>query len=274
MFPLRFRTAVNFQLWNSTEIILSWSHQTEELHWRVTASRRLRVTALRGEMIGLRCSKGLGWSRKSKRSPCSDFGSSSLSTDRIQFDWPCPNALHEWILPMTLLVFLVLFSLQLTVWLIYSCTEPEVIMSAILKKSLVPFYQTLLVPVSILPYLSWGFSPRVTNLWSMQKRHKSLPDSLADLQALSDAQMKPHLPPFWCLWTLAFHKVSGKVLTEGRSAKLSTREALRRKASFLCRVGSQAQGKLPIHDCSGWISPICSKSRWCPALSILLILAW
>lgn len=134
MFPLRFRTAVNFQLWNSTEIILFWSHQTEELHWRVTASRRLRVTALRGEMIGLRCSKGLGWSRKSKRSCCSDLGSSSLSTGRKQFDWPCPNALHEWILPMTLLVFLVLFSLQLTVWLIYSCTEPEVIMSAILKK--------------------------------------------------------------------------------------------------------------------------------------------
>lgn len=85
-------------------------------------------------MIGLRCSKGLGWSRKSKRSPCSDFGSSSLSTDRIKFDWPCPNALHEWILPMTLLVFLVLFSLQLTIWLTYSCTEPEVIMSAIFKK--------------------------------------------------------------------------------------------------------------------------------------------
>lgn len=158
MFPLRFRTAVNFQLWNSTEIILFWSHQTEELHWRVTASRRLRVTALRGEMIGLRCSKGLGWSRKSKRSRCSDFGSSSLSTDRIQFDWPCPNALHEWILPMTLLVFLVLFSLQLTVWLIYSCTEPEVIMSAIFKKNLWFLFIRLFLSLWVYCRISLGAS--------------------------------------------------------------------------------------------------------------------
>lgn len=82
-------------------------------------------------------SQPLEWSRKSKISACSNFGSSLLPTGRTKFDWPYPIALHKQKPPRDPLFLIpVPFSLWPAILLIHSLIKHcfrENVMPAILK---------------------------------------------------------------------------------------------------------------------------------------------